>query len=259
MTRTSLLFASAMLLFGACTPASTVATGTSPAGASQGAEATLAGTVTYRQRIALPPDAVAEVRLEDDAGGVIAQTTVPAAGRQVPLPFALRYDRSRIVAGADYRLHARIREAGGRVLFETSPPLPVLERSAAEGPVEVVLVAGTSAETALPTGVSFRLIGLVRGGQGVALPGGEALTITFGTDASYTGQAGCKGFGGTYGAATGVATLGAPISTMQMCPEPSASQPYLTALAGAHAEAIRDATLTFVSPAGDRLTFERGE
>ncbi len=44
-----------------------------------------------------------------------------------------------------------------------------------------------------------------------------------------------------------------------MCPGPSASQAYLSALAGARAKAIRDATLTFASPADDRLTFERGE
>ncbi len=242
-----------LLLFSACVPAATVPPPTDDA-------MVLPGTVTYRARIALPPDAVATVSLQDDAGGTIAETRVPAEGRQVPLPFALQFDRSRLVAGADYRLHARIRDGGGRVLFETSPPLPVFERGvAAQGPAEIVVVPGTSEQTQVPTGVTFRLIGFVRDGAGVPLPAGEALTIRFGTDASYTGQAGCKGFGGTYGAATGVPTLGAPISTMQMCPEPSASQPYLTALGGARAEAIRDATLTFVSPTGDRLTFERGE
>lgn len=242
-----------LLLVSACVPAATVAPPTADA-------VTLSGTVTYRQRIALPPDAVATIRLQDDAGGTIAETRVPSDGRQVPLPFALRVDRARIVASADYRLHAQIRDGGGRVLFETSPPLPVFERGvAAQGPAEVVVVQGTSEQTEVPTGVTYRLIGLVRGGAGVPLPAGEALTIQFGTDASYTGQAGCKGFGGTYGAATGVVTLGSPISTMQMCDAPSASQPYLSALGGARAEAIRDATLTFVSPTGDRLTFERGE
>ena len=242
-----------LLLLSACLPAATVA----PAA---GGSMTLSGTVTYRARIALPPDAVATVSLRDDAGGTIAEARVAAAGRQVPLPFALTVDRSRIVAGAAYRLHAQIRDAGGRILFETSPPLPVFERGvAAQSPVEVVVVPGTSEQTSVPTGVTYRLIGFVRGGAGVALPAGEALTIRFGTDASYTGQAGCKGFGGTVGAATGVPTLGAPVSTMQMCPELSASQAYLSALGGARAEAIRDATLTLVSPAGDRLTFERGD
>lgn len=224
------------------------------------ADVALSGTVTYRARVALPPDAVATVRLLDDAGGTLAETRVAAAGRQVPLPFTLRLGRARIVGSAHYRLDAQIRDGGGRVLFETSPPLPVFERGvAAQGPAEVVLVQGTSEQTAVPTGVTYRLIGLVRAGAGVPLPPGEALTLRFGTDASYTGQAGCKGFGGTYGGATGVVTLGSPRSTMQACPEPSASQSYLSALGGARAEHIRPATLTLVSPAGDRLTFERDE
>lgn len=103
-----------LLLVSACMPAATVAPPTADA-------VTLSGTVTYRQRIALPPDAVATVSLQDDAGGTIAETRVPADGRQVPLPFSLQVDRARIVAGADYRLHAKIR-GGGCVLFETSPP-----------------------------------------------------------------------------------------------------------------------------------------
>lgn len=52
-------------------------------------QAAVTGSVAYRERIALPPDAVLEVRLsdvlrQDVAAPVIAETTVVPAGRQVP-------------------------------------------------------------------------------------------------------------------------------------------------------------------------------
>jgi ABC-type transporter Mla MlaB component len=64
-------------------------------------EARVTGTVTYLQRIALPPGAVLEVKLLDvsraDAAAVtIAQQLIEPAGRQVPIAFELRYDPSRI-------------------------------------------------------------------------------------------------------------------------------------------------------------------
>ncbi len=54
---------------------------------------TVTGTAAYRERIALPPDAVLEVSLEDvsraDApADLIARTTVDPAG-QVPIPFSI--------------------------------------------------------------------------------------------------------------------------------------------------------------------------
>ena len=64
---------------------------------SRSATPTLSGTVAYRERIALPPDAVLTVRLLDvsraDAASVtLGETRVETDGRQVPLPFTVRYD-----------------------------------------------------------------------------------------------------------------------------------------------------------------------
>ena len=175
----------------------------------------------------------------------------------MPLPFELRADPARIVAEARYTVHAEIRNAGGRRLFETSPAMPVRGGPGwTGGPVEILLVAAAPPDE-VPTGVRYRLIGFVQSGRGVALLAAEALTLAFGADASYSGQAGCNSFGGSYGSGTGVATLGEARSTMMACPEPSAAAAYLGALGGARVEAVRGATLTLVSPAGDRLTFER--
>ena len=235
------------------------ATAPPPAPSAGVGDAALAGTVTYRQRVALPPDAVAHVRLEDAAGGLVAEETVRANGRQVPLPFALRYDPARVREGVVYTIRAEIRDGQGQTLWTTATPRPVFEDGPEPGPVEVVLTQASADRAEIPTDVRYRLIGFVRDGEAVMLPPGEPLTLTFGDDASYGGAAGCNPYGGEYGSGTGTPTLGQPTSTMQMCPEPSASRDLLAALGGARVEAVRGGTLTLVSRAGERLTFERGD
>ena len=56
----------------------------------------ITGSVAYRERIALPPDAVVQVRLDDASQPeapptLVAETTVPTAGKQVPISFELPY------------------------------------------------------------------------------------------------------------------------------------------------------------------------
>jgi len=92
------------------------------------------GSVTYRERIALPPTAVITVRLVDvsraDAPSVqIAEQAIHTEGRQVPFEFALAYDASRILASNTYAVQVRI-EDGGKLLFISDTMYPVITRSA---------------------------------------------------------------------------------------------------------------------------------
>src|SRR3954447_24065704 len=80
--------------------------------------AVLAGTVTYREPIALPPNARVEVRLEDvseaDApADELAAQTIAANGKQVPIPFELRYSPRSIDASHRYAVCASITSAEG--------------------------------------------------------------------------------------------------------------------------------------------------
>src|SRR5262245_5393690 len=82
---------------------------------------TLNGTLVYKQRIALPPQTEAIVRLVDvsraDAAAiVIAQTRFNTNGRQVPLPFRLEYDPARIDSRMRYAVSGELR-VGERILF----------------------------------------------------------------------------------------------------------------------------------------------
>jgi uncharacterized lipoprotein YbaY/heat shock protein HslJ len=92
--------------------------------------AQVSGTVTYRQRIALTPNAVIEVKLLDvsraDAPAVtIAEQMIKPAGRQVPIAFALDYDPGRIDDRGRYIIQARILESG-QVRFINTQPYPVI-------------------------------------------------------------------------------------------------------------------------------------
>jgi len=94
------------------------------------AEATrVTGTVTYRERIALPANAVVHVELsdvsrEDAAAVVISERDLTGAG-QVPIPFALPYDAAAIVPGRDYAVRARI-NVDGRLMFTTETAVRVI-------------------------------------------------------------------------------------------------------------------------------------
>lgn len=65
------------------------------------------GSLAYRERIALPPEAEIVLELRDDTGALIATESRPTEGAQVPLPFALEAP-----AGPALSLRAALRTGG---------------------------------------------------------------------------------------------------------------------------------------------------
>lgn len=85
-------------------------------------EKTITGEVIYRERIALPPDAVlvielADVSVADAPATVIAKRRVAPTG-QVPIKFDIGFDPKAIQKGRTYALQARI-TVGERLMFIT--------------------------------------------------------------------------------------------------------------------------------------------
>lgn len=85
---------------------------------------TVSGSIAYRERIALPPDAQIEVRVDDvslaDAPSkTIARQAFAADGQQVPIAFLIRFDRAAIEPRRSYAVAARITGADGRLMFIT--------------------------------------------------------------------------------------------------------------------------------------------
>jgi len=98
--------------------------------------ARVTGTVTYRERIALPPSAVVKVQLVDvsraDAPAVVlGEQLISAEGRQVPFAFEIAYDPKRIEDRFTYAVQARI-EVDGQLRFINDQRYPVLTRGAGQ-------------------------------------------------------------------------------------------------------------------------------
>src|SRR5262245_6912003 len=172
----------------------------------QAAEGVLAGTVGYRERMALPPDATIDVRLEDVsradvAATVLAEQRIAAEGRQVPIPFELRYPVERIEQNRTYGVRAEIRAADGQLMFTTTTPHGVLQGGAApSGPVDILLerVRGGDAAAASDgtiTGDPWRLVAIRRPGAAEEPVGPDPeYTVQFGADGRYSGRAHCNNF-----------------------------------------------------------------
>lgn len=102
--------------------------------------ASISGTVSYPERTALPPDAVAHVLLVDvttpDAPRAIADQTITRP-EQVPFPFKINYDSSGINPEHTYSVQACIR-FGDRVRFASARAYPVTTHGHTEK-VEIIL------------------------------------------------------------------------------------------------------------------------
>jgi putative lipoprotein len=94
----------------------------------------VSGSAAYRQRIAMPPDAVLTVKLEDvsraDAPAkALAETSETFGARQVPLRFLLKIPSSAIDERNTYAVRATIK-VGTELRFTTTRSYPVLTRGA---------------------------------------------------------------------------------------------------------------------------------
>ena len=92
---------------------------------SNDAMPSISGTVTYRERMAMPENAVLTVELQDvsraDAPAqAIAEQRITFAGRQVPLAFELHYDPARINPKHLYAVSASITVDGQLRFLNTS-------------------------------------------------------------------------------------------------------------------------------------------
>ena len=130
-----------------------VATSLSACGSSSSDGSAVTGTVTYRQKIALPSDAVVTIRIEDvsraDAPAeVVGEQVIETRGAQVPIPFDVSYDASKIEDNHTYSLRVRIEDGSGKLLFINDSSVPVITAGNPTQDVEVIVVpAGGATET----------------------------------------------------------------------------------------------------------------
>jgi uncharacterized lipoprotein YbaY len=126
---------------------------------------TVSGSVAYRQRIAMPPEAVLTVRVEDvsraDAPAVLlAEIREPFGERQVPIPFSLQVFSASIDPRFSYVVRASI-TVNDEVRFTTTRSYPVLTRGATNT-VDLLLeaVQPTAPQTGITTADTVAVAGL---------------------------------------------------------------------------------------------------
>jgi putative lipoprotein len=101
--------------------------------ATAAAAQSIQGTAMYRERMALPSEAVFEAMLEDvtraDAPArTIARTSIDSPGNP-PIAFTIAYDPGTISEDHRYVVRARVL-VGGKLLFTTDTATPVIARGA---------------------------------------------------------------------------------------------------------------------------------
>jgi putative lipoprotein len=280
-----LLASAALAVLGGCNGAG------DNGGAAAQAPSVLTGTVLYRERIALPADAQIEVRLEDvtraDApADVLAEQTTPANGRQVPIPFELRYPPSRIEPNHRYGVRASIRAPGGEVMFTTTTHRAVLSGGAAHQNVEILVqraggaapepapggpaaggggagnaggaagAAGDRAAAASLTGGTWWLVAIQRPGAAEEPIAGR-YSIAF-ADGRLSGLGGCNRYTGGYQEPEpGKLKVSPMATTLMACPEPSIADEFLRAVGGATRYELDGERLLLTYGDGGVLTFTR--
>ncbi|MGE7473027.1 YbaY family lipoprotein [Bosea sp. NPDC003192] len=212
---------------------------------------TLSGTVSYRERIALPPGAVVEVSLldvslADTPSRTVARTRI-AARRQVPIPYRLRFNDTVIRPGHRYALRAEIR-VRGQLWFTTTEHHAALVPEAS-GEIVVQRVA-PPAEVGGPTG-SWRVESL----RGRPLPEGARATLQIDSNGRVSAHGGCNGMGGQATIRDRQIRFGPLVGTMMACPEPrmQVENQFRTALEATRSWRMERGALTLLSGRGARL------
>ena len=128
--------------------------GPTPSKLKTPATSRVTGTITYRERMALSPDAVVEVKLSDvsraDAPAITIGEQVIENPGQVPIDFEIGYDPDAIDERLTYSVQARIIE-GGNLAFINDTAYNVITRNNPDH-VDMVLVrVGESPGEPAPT------------------------------------------------------------------------------------------------------------
>ena len=169
---------------------------TAIAGASMARAGTVEGSVTYLQRIAVPPGAKLLVELRDVSLMDVASKLIAAQDYEltaVPQDYSLTFLDSQILETNSYAVSARI-TLDGELLFVTDTTYPVLTRGAGDKADMIVkMVSPTSSQVNLQLDdTKWTLIEL----NGTPVEKGRDPGFAFARDGQFSASGGCNRFMG---------------------------------------------------------------
>jgi len=186
-------------------------------GAVVAEEIAITGEVAYRERIALPPNAVLTVRLTDvslaDApGAVVAEQKIEPAG-QVPIKFELRYDTAVVQPKMNYALQARI-TVDDKLWFTTDERHSVDPLKPEPARLLLKMVRQDAAAPSL-----FDRTWLAEDIEGRGVIDNAQSTLSVASGGKVTGNGGCNRFFAQAEVAGDRIKFGKAGATMMACPE----------------------------------------
>jgi putative lipoprotein len=194
------------------------------------AAGTVTGVATYRERIAMPKNAVFEATLADvskmDAPAETIGTAVMENPGNPPYHFSISYDPRRIVDNHSYAVRATIK-IGGELAFTSDTSYPVITRGNGKE-VNILLksAGGRTASTgtdrsrgSVPLENTTWRVTRVNGKDVVAGENQRAPYIVLqASEHRVSGSGGCNRITGTYSVEKQTIHFGPMASTMMACP-----------------------------------------
>lgn len=144
------------------------------------AELPIIGTLTYRARVALPPDTRAIVEVREGAGPdgpVVAERRIDLEGKQVPIVVELRVDRARLVPGRQYFARGGLIVNGGPAWATEPVALDISERGIELGTLEMLPVRSAGFASTFRCGDEHAAVGFVGKDTAELTIGGEPFTL----------------------------------------------------------------------------------
>ncbi len=175
------------------------------------------GTVTYRERMALPAGSRVSVTILDTSRAdapaeKIGESSWITGEKQPPYSFVVTYDESSIQKGHRYTIRAEIRSKAGDLLFTTTTAHPVITNGVKK--IDLVLQA-VPKNPVTTLDHSYELVSL----NGKAIIAGRAPTLAFDRQGRAMGFGGVNQFGGTYRIENGKITIDPGRMTMMAGPK----------------------------------------
>ncbi|CAD0183670.1 heat-inducible protein [Ruegeria sp. THAF57] len=214
---------------------------------------TIEGTATYRERIAVPPDATLLVQLQDVSRADAPSVTLSSkryALTGVPAQFELSYDDALIRDRMRYVVRGSIFQ-GDKLLFTTDTAYPVLTNE--EGnTVDLVLVQAQPQGVATLENTKWMATGL----NGKPLETEKRPELAFAEGGAFSGSGGCNRFAGE--AEIAGSQIDFPdnmAATLMACPPPldEIEREFFKALSGVTAYAFKGDTLVLLDSAGQAV------
>ncbi|WP_170331712.1 YbaY family lipoprotein [Ruegeria arenilitoris] len=218
---------------------------------SQGHAGMVTGTATYRERIAVPPDATLYVELQDVS--LADAPAIPLAAKRyamdsVPAQFELTFDDALIKDGHRYVVRASINH-GQDLLFTTDTAYPVLTDGAGDS-ADLMLVQVQGGAMLDNTQWTAAVL------NGAPIEAERRPEIIFAQGGAFSGSGGCNRFNGQ--AEISGASISFPdnmAATLMACPPAleEVERQFFKALQGVTTYAMEGDALAFLNAAGEPI------